>query len=70
MSLNVLIASSDEQFREIVRDNLLNHPNARVAAEYPEVAGNLYIRVLQELERHADAAPGGTRPRGAHEHRP
>lgn len=56
MPLSFLIASSDEQFREIVRDNLLNHPNARVLAEYPDVAGNLYIRVLQELERHPDAA--------------
>ena len=51
-----MIASSDEHFREMVRDNLLNVPNARVIAEYQEVAGNLYIRVLQELERQPNAA--------------
>lgn len=47
----VMVASSDEHFREMVRDNLLNIPNSRVAAEYQEVAPNLYIRVLQDLER-------------------
>jgi pilus assembly protein CpaE len=52
----VLIASSDDSFRESVRDNLLNVPNAKVAAEYQEVAGNLYVRVLQDLERHPNAA--------------
>ncbi|MBC8168056.1 MAG: AAA family ATPase [Bryobacteraceae bacterium] len=56
MSLSLLVASSDEQFREGVRDNLPNQPNARILAEFPEVALNLYIRVLQELERHPDAA--------------
>jgi pilus assembly protein CpaE len=50
------VASSDEQLRELVRDNLLNFPNARVTAEYQEVASNLYIRVLQDLERHPEAA--------------
>ncbi len=47
----LMIASSDEHFREMVRDHLLNIPNARVVAEYQEVALNLYIRVLQDLER-------------------
>src|ERR1051325_8261303 len=47
-----MIASSDEHFREMVRDNLLNIPNTKVVAEYQEVAPNLYIRVLQDLERH------------------
>ena len=56
MSMSLLVASSDEQFREIIRENLLNQPNARIVAEFPEVASNLYIRVLQELERHPDAA--------------
>jgi pilus assembly protein CpaE len=51
-----MIASSDEHFREMVRDQLLNIPNARVVAEYQEVAANLYIRVLQDLERHPHAA--------------
>jgi pilus assembly protein CpaE len=50
-NLSILVASSDEHFREMVRDNLLNVPNAKVAAEYQEVAANLYIRVLQDLER-------------------
>ena len=51
----LMIASSDEHFREMVRDNLLNIPHAKVVAEYQEVAANLYIRVLQDLERHPGA---------------
>jgi pilus assembly protein CpaE len=53
MSSNIalMVASSDEHFREMVRDNLLNVPNAKIVAEYQEVAANLYIRVLQDLER-------------------
>ncbi len=47
----LMIASSDEHFREMVRDHLLNIPNSKVVAEYQEVAANLYIRVLQDLER-------------------
>ncbi len=56
MSLNILVASSDEQLRELVRDNLLNLPGSRVVGEYQEVGSNLYIRVLQDLDRHPDAA--------------
>ena len=51
----LMIASSDEHFREMVRDNLLNIPNAKIIAEYQEVAPNLYIRVLQDLERNPGA---------------
>jgi pilus assembly protein CpaE len=51
----LMVASSDEHFREMVRDNLLNLPNAKVVAEYREVAANLYIRVLQDLERNPSA---------------
>ena len=40
----------------MVRDNLANVPNAKIVAEYQEVAGNLYIRVLQDLERNPAAA--------------
>jgi pilus assembly protein CpaE len=50
-----MVASSDEHFREMVRDNLLNSPNAKIVAEYQEVAANLYIRVLQDLERNPGA---------------
>ena len=56
MSLSLLVASADESLRELVRDLLLNMPNGRVVNEYPEVSLNLYIRVLQDLERHPDAA--------------
>lgn len=52
----LMVASSDEHFREMVRDNLVNIPNAKIAAEFQEVAPNLYIRVLQELERQPNAA--------------
>ena len=56
MPISLLVASSDEHFRETIRDSLLNLPSAKVISEYPEVSSNLYIRVLQDLERHADAA--------------
>jgi pilus assembly protein CpaE len=54
-TLTLMIASSDEHFRETVRDNLLNIPDIRPGAEFPEVAANLYVRVLQELERNPTA---------------
>ena len=54
-NLALLVASSDEHFREMVRDTILNVPNARIAGEYQEVAANLYIRVLQDLERNPGA---------------
>jgi pilus assembly protein CpaE len=52
----LMVASSDETFREMVRDNLLNIPNAKIAAEYQDVSSNLYVRVLQDTERHPNAA--------------
>jgi pilus assembly protein CpaE len=52
----LMIASGDEQFREMVRDNLLNIPDAKAGAEYPEVSPNLYVRVLQEVGRHPNSA--------------
>jgi pilus assembly protein CpaE len=55
-SITLLVASTDENFRELVRESLLNFPNAKVVSEYPEVATNLYIRVLQDVERHPEAA--------------
>src|SRR5947208_1258818 len=51
----LLVASSDEHFREMVRDSLLNVPNAKVVGEYQEISANLYIRVLQDLERNPTA---------------
>src|SRR5436305_11524132 len=51
----LMVASSDEHFREMVRDSLQNIPNSKVVAEYREVAANLYIRVLQDLERNPGA---------------
>jgi pilus assembly protein CpaE len=56
MPISLLAASSDEHFRETIRESLLNLPNAKIISEYPEVSSNLYIRVLQDLERHPDAA--------------
>lgn len=56
MSTNLLIASTDEQFREMIRENLLNQPTAKIVSEYPDVSSNLYIRVLQDLERYPEAA--------------
>lgn len=56
MPVSLLVASGDEHFREMIRENLLNIPNSKVVSEYAEVSSNLYIRVLQDLERHPDAA--------------
>jgi pilus assembly protein CpaE len=56
MPITLLIASTDEPFRESVRENLVSISGARAVAEYTEVAANLYIRVLQDAERHPDAA--------------
>ncbi len=56
MPISLLVASFDEHFRETVRDSLVNIPNAKVVSEYPEVSSNLYIRVLQDLERNPQAA--------------
>jgi len=55
-SIALLIASTDEHFREMVRESLLNQPNAKVVVEYQEITLNLYVRVLQDLERHPEAA--------------
>jgi pilus assembly protein CpaE len=55
MSTSLLVASSDERFRESIQDNLVNIPNAKIAAVYPEVSSTLYIRVLQDLERNHNA---------------
>lgn len=55
MSISILVASNDEHFRETVRENLAAIPNSRLAGEYPEVIPNLYIRVLQDLERHPES---------------
>ena len=40
----------------MIRESLLNIANATLLAEFPEIALNLYIRVLHELERHPQAA--------------
>jgi pilus assembly protein CpaE len=39
----------------MVRDNLLNIPSAKIVSEYQEVSPNLYVRVLQDLERNPNA---------------
>ena len=52
----LMVASSDEHFREMVRDNLMNIPNSKVGSEYQEVSGNLYVRVMQDIERHPNSA--------------
>ncbi len=56
MPIQLLVASPDDRFRETIRDSLVNIDGAKVISEYPEVASNLYIRVLQDLERHPEAA--------------
>jgi pilus assembly protein CpaE len=56
MPISLFVASADEHFRESIRESLLNVENAKVASTYPEVSSNLYIRVLQDLERTPDGA--------------
>ena len=56
MPISLLVASPDLHFREMIRESLLNVANATLIAEFPEIALNLYIRVLHELERHPHAA--------------
>ncbi len=56
MQITLLVASSDEHFRETIRESLVNISNAKVIAEYPDVTSNLYIRILQDLERNPNAA--------------
>lgn len=51
-----MIASADEQLRELVRDAVAATPSARVLTEFVDVSANLYIRVLQELDRFPEAA--------------
>ncbi len=56
MSVSLLVASTDEHFREMIRESLLNVQNSKIIAEYTEVSSNLYIRVMQDLERTPEAA--------------
>jgi pilus assembly protein CpaE len=56
MSFTLLVASAEEQVRDLVRDSMANVASGRIIGEYTEVSANLYIRVLQDLERHPDAA--------------
>jgi pilus assembly protein CpaE len=56
MPISLLVVSSDPHFRESISESLLNVPTAKMISEYPEVSSNLYIRVLQDLERHPEAA--------------
>src|SRR5271155_646805 len=56
MPISLLVASSDPHFRESITESLLNVPTAKMISEYPEVSSNHYIRVIQDLERHPDAA--------------
>jgi pilus assembly protein CpaE len=56
MPISLLVASPDEHFRETIRESIVSVANAKVISEYSEVSSNLYIRVLQDLERNPDAA--------------
>lgn len=56
MPISLLVASSDPHFRESITEALLNIPSAKIISEYPDVSSNLYIRVIQDLERHPEAA--------------
>ena len=53
--VTLLVASSDEHFREMVRDNLLNVPNAKVVSEYQGPAVIAAYTVLYEGDTPARA---------------
>src|SRR5437868_214539 len=56
MSNSIIVASTDAHFRETIHDSLVNIANTKIIAEYAEVSSNLYIRLLQDLERNPNAA--------------
>jgi pilus assembly protein CpaE len=56
MPISLIVASPDAHFRETIHENLLNIADAAVVAEFTDIALNLYIRVLHEMERHPTAA--------------
>lgn len=56
MAISLLVASTEEHFRESIQESAVSAGNVRVISNYPEVSSNLYIRVLQDLERNPDAA--------------
>jgi pilus assembly protein CpaE len=56
MSISLLVATSEEHFRESIHESAVSAGNVRVISNYPEVSSNLYIRVLQDLERNPEAA--------------
>ena len=56
MAISLLVASGEEHFRESIHESAISAGNVRVISNYPEVSSNLYIRVLQDLERNPDAA--------------
>ena len=60
-SITLLIASTDEHFREMVRESLLNLPNAKLVGEYPEITMNL-CPGFADLERYPEAALFRTLP--------
>ena len=50
-NIALMVASSDEHFREMVRDSLLNIPQAKIAAEYLDVAPNLWVACARPHRR-------------------
>jgi pilus assembly protein CpaE len=56
MPISLLVASTEEHFRESIQESAVSAGNVRVISNYPEVSSNLYIRVLQDLERNPEAA--------------
>jgi pilus assembly protein CpaE len=56
MPISLLVASTEEHFRESIQESAVSAGNIRVISNYPEVSSNLYIRVLQDLERNPEAA--------------
>ena len=56
MPISLIVASTEPQFREFVREQLAHTPGARMVAEHEELGLNLYVRILHDLDRHPSAA--------------
>jgi len=56
MAIFLLVASTDEQFREMIRENLVNQPNAKITSEYTEVASNYTSACCRIWKHHPEAA--------------
>lgn len=54
--MQLIVASPEARFRDLVREQLTHIQNARVVAEHEEVGLNLYVRILHDLNAYPNSA--------------